>query len=696
MEAIALLYMLNQFPESPKDNQPPQALSILSALYQLPFQREKEIVDNLAFLSVTRNDPSRVMAVCLEEARDRGSCTIRLTSNTSDLNEVVYRFNLMVRILERAASRVNSEDDDIKAFFRCIVTMDYFRILSRLRSSHAKKTSRNKDKPILLTLLDTTIHDQSIQPSSNIIILELADIRTKVNALKALFLRFEGIPKHFAESAEVQDMAMDLITQMHELDSQMMLKLALGSSSLEGSIKKFLPEAVGKLGRYCSISYELICAARNKEYSIFNSIIIEASSIRRPSQPSNIDKSFHPLTALQNVLRPRTTVESRALKPSLERRMGKPLQVILNEFHSIITDYYQFAKVHAEIQLLFFYELNPGRLRPRVICSSKSACYLCDLFFKLHGRFYVPRTHGRLYHKWTFPDWHILVPEMRRLDFDVLLKQFSDVLKVRIRAALESSPVRVNHPNESVLIMPAHWSSSTVTQVTPSVSEPVAALRLLQPQEELPEVLDSVTSIGPISSEVPAPPGLMNPDLLLSEPPPQAELLTTATSSPTTSTSTLHPPAQEPIISRDIPTPDTFIEPPTISHTPLNPSPIATPKPYCDLTQGEPTWQPILYPNISINIGTTRLHLHLSCDTSPSPTPDLFTNPSSRCWVRVKWLQGTETEKINAEAVNVEDLTCDTEMKFEHGAACTPTELHLRRGEDVVSIKYTLERPRRE
>lgn len=105
MEAVTLLYMLNQFPESPKDNQQPQALSILSTLYQLPFQREKEIVDNLAFLSATTNDSTRVMGVCLEEARDRRSCTIRLTSNTGGLDEVVYGFKLIARILERAASR---------------------------------------------------------------------------------------------------------------------------------------------------------------------------------------------------------------------------------------------------------------------------------------------------------------------------------------------------------------------------------------------------------------------------------------------------------------------------------------------------------------------------------------------------------------------------------------------------------------
>ena len=105
MEAVALLWMLNQFPESPKDNQQPQALPILPSLYQLPLQCEKEIVDSLAFVSATTNDSTRVMAVCLEEARDRSSCTIRLTSNTGSLDEVLYGFKLLARILERAASK---------------------------------------------------------------------------------------------------------------------------------------------------------------------------------------------------------------------------------------------------------------------------------------------------------------------------------------------------------------------------------------------------------------------------------------------------------------------------------------------------------------------------------------------------------------------------------------------------------------
>ena len=102
MEAITLLYMLDQVPESPKDNQQPKELSVHSNSYQLPFRCEKEIVENLAFLSATTNE---VIAVCLEEASDHNHCTIRLTSNTGELDEVVYGFKHMAGILERAASR---------------------------------------------------------------------------------------------------------------------------------------------------------------------------------------------------------------------------------------------------------------------------------------------------------------------------------------------------------------------------------------------------------------------------------------------------------------------------------------------------------------------------------------------------------------------------------------------------------------
>ena len=355
----------------------------------------------------------------------------------------------------------------MKALFRCIVTLDYCRILSRLRSRHAKSTSRGKGKSMLITLLDNAIRDQSIRPSPTISVMELAEVLTRIKTLKALFLKFEDIQERSASSSVVQDVAMELITQMHDLASQTKLRLALDSfKTLSHELKILLLEGVGKLGRYYSISYELVCAARSEEYSIFNSITVDTSSTLCSSQPSSVDKNVHPLTTLQNIFRPQSAVKSRSFKPSLERCLGKSIQVILDDFRLAIADYHEAVKVHAEIQLLFFYELNSERIRPRTICFSKDACYLCDFFFRLHGQYHVSRTHGRLYHRWTLPNWHILLPEVRRRDFDVLLRNFSDILKVKIRVALDRGPVRANHPNESALVR----SSSHFTQVLSPVA----------------------------------------------------------------------------------------------------------------------------------------------------------------------------------------------------------------------------------
>lgn len=55
------------------------------------------------------------------------------------------------------------------------------------------------------------------------------------------------------------------------------------------------------------------------------------------------------------------------------------------KFESRIADRATRWKVHAEIQILLFYEQNSSLLRLMTIESSKSVCYLCDLFTQVHG-----------------------------------------------------------------------------------------------------------------------------------------------------------------------------------------------------------------------------------------------------------------------------------------------------------------------
>lgn len=147
------------------------------------------------------------------------------------------------------------------------------------------------------------------------------------------------------------DVVGGIVKQIHAFSLATDLGLALQTSMIDPTLKAYLPVAIGKLGRYYSATSELVCAARHRACRLFESIEVVPFQIPMPAS------------------------------------LSKP-----------------YWKVRAEIQLLFFYEVHPSRRQLRFICSSKSACYLCNLFFSLHGGFYVPRTHGRLYAQWTLLD----------------------------------------------------------------------------------------------------------------------------------------------------------------------------------------------------------------------------------------------------------------------------------------------------
>lgn len=114
------------------------------------------------------------------------------------------------------------------------------------------------------------------------------------------------------------------------------------------------------------------------------------------------------------------------------------------------------AKIHAEIQLLFFCELNAFKLPPRVVCSSKDACFLCNAFIRMHGKMHTPRHHGRLYPGWRLP----LIPNLK----DVELR-FNSVLESKVRNSLTMLLSRHQKtvypdPNESTLLtLPASTST---------------------------------------------------------------------------------------------------------------------------------------------------------------------------------------------------------------------------------------------
>ncbi|KAH6700685.1 hypothetical protein BKA61DRAFT_207718 [Leptodontidium sp. MPI-SDFR-AT-0119] len=411
-QSISNLRQLDELPEIPREN----LVNLeIDSTRQLSVTREKEIACNLAFLSATSDDSLKVMAVCVEEHRNGKGITIRVAANTGDLSTVTAGFVRLARVLEHAAQRVRLKSEDTAEAFREVVSLDLDRILSRLRSRHAKLTRKTAGKRPLIEQLHDAIHSRSIRATKT-----LEESRRRVEDLQSLFASLESITNPNVESIEVVG---EIVKQVHAFSLATDLSRALQTSMIDPTLKAYLPEAIGKLGRYYSATSELVCAARHRDCRLFESIEVEPFQI--------------------------------------------PMPASLSASH---------WKVHAEIQLLFFYEVHPSRQRPRFICSSKSACYLCNLFFSIHGGFYVPRTHGRLYARWILPDW-MNIPADRSEEFSRISMLLKEIIDGRVlRASRSKRKKRYHYPNESVLLPLASWSSSGIS-AKPSAQASISPIR---------------------------------------------------------------------------------------------------------------------------------------------------------------------------------------------------------------------------
>jgi hypothetical protein len=102
LDNITLLWTLNEVPDIPRENLLPESSD---AVRQLSIERERDLADNIAFLSARTDDMQMVMAVCVEEDLDQAGLTIRMAANTGSLTDVEDGLKNMAKMLEKAALR---------------------------------------------------------------------------------------------------------------------------------------------------------------------------------------------------------------------------------------------------------------------------------------------------------------------------------------------------------------------------------------------------------------------------------------------------------------------------------------------------------------------------------------------------------------------------------------------------------------
>jgi hypothetical protein len=227
------------------------------------------------------------------------------------------------------------------------------------------------------------------------------------------------------------------------------------TKQLDPSSKKYLTTRLSKLARYQECFLYLLKSA--KAYGIFEQVDVTAVS----PEPEFFNKFNLPancsLTGCLSRCQNGASVIFGA--KTISKKLNLKLDIIKREFTSTIEKVQQGSRVHAEVQIVSHYELHPAAKMPRIICSSKNACYLCNLFIQLHGAFYIPRTHGNLYFRWRM----LSIPSLSQLQ-----AQLNSALEARIRVALQSimaasNPRRVLAPNENEsAIFPFSRSMSSV------------------------------------------------------------------------------------------------------------------------------------------------------------------------------------------------------------------------------------------
>ena len=158
--------------------------------------------------------------------------------------------------------------------------------------------------------------------------------------------------------------------------------------------------------------------------------------------------------------------------------------------------------VHAEIQLLVFYGLNPNFICiPRILGVSKSACYLCNLFIQKHGQFFITKTHGRLHDQWTVPDLREF-SQNQRSEYRRILSGMNKEFGLEITKARFHPPRR--YPQGSWLslptVLPMSLATSNVGTVVSessdqkTVTPPVPSITPMTRQNS-PPLQNSITRI---------------------------------------------------------------------------------------------------------------------------------------------------------------------------------------------------------
>lgn len=227
--------------------------------------------------------------------------------------------------------------------------------------------------------------------------------------------------------------------------------------------KMSLVDGFQKLGHYIVASRRLLHLAR--KVRAFQKVVVRDVNVRKTDSRNFIYAA--PGMSQKGLLDQYLDSGQRSLEhtQTVKRLGARFREPLLQLQRDVKHQARQRKRIHAEIQLVFYYEQQQRAYpKPRVICSTKNACYLCNLFLRLHGEFFTPKTHGKLYPRWLLPNPQTLrIPERRVRELRTLYQRFSRHFEREVLDNLSEKVMLRGFDNESRLF---NLSSQTASEVT--------------------------------------------------------------------------------------------------------------------------------------------------------------------------------------------------------------------------------------
>lgn len=384
--------------------------------------------------------------------------------------------------------------------FNDIIALCRKRILIRLRSKHAEQSYKvwKQNKKFLgivvvdfMKYLSQEKTVQRIPPE-----IQASHLKRHRLVLKRLLAELDDFeaadnPHHESLSRLVASIAqvVDIVPIKELLES-------LRDQDMGRQQRTWLLGCFNKIRRYREVA-SILCHRARRIPMLRRIRVKTVSSVTHPKSTPVANEST--MDIWQSLARFQYNGETVQLKmfPEWLRHLT---QSYSNEYSKNVRNLLEEAKVHAEIQLLVYYEKHQGQcIRPRILAASKKACALCNTLILMHGAYRVPKSHGRLYRGWRLPAEQQKGP----LQDDLNVELESSISKTLATLMPLSDKPRIDYDNESS-IYSFNLSASTVSVCSDStISEQHNAPAAVVDGDREPEVTGHQLGEGLVSETVP-------------------------------------------------------------------------------------------------------------------------------------------------------------------------------------------------